>query len=88
MSGTSTARPKYNKTKHPGIFWYDTKTKGRRYVVMHRAPGKPHPGPSKPFSTLRDAKAFQHNLEVQKSTGEYVNPALGRITIAELAAGP
>ncbi|MCP9621772.1 site-specific integrase [Nocardia otitidiscaviarum] len=55
---------------------------------MHRAPGKPHPGPSKPFSTLRDAKAFQHNLEVQKSTGEYVNPALGRITIAELAAGP
>ncbi|MBF6328514.1 tyrosine-type recombinase/integrase [Nocardia transvalensis] len=55
---------------------------------MHRAPGKPHPGPSKPFATLRDAKAFQHNLEVQKLKGEYVNPALGRIPISELAAGP
>ncbi|MBF6213817.1 site-specific integrase [Nocardia puris] len=55
---------------------------------MHRAPGKKNPGPSKPFTTLRDAKAFQHDLEVQKSAGEYVNPALGKVTVAELAAGP
>lgn len=79
---------KYNRTKHPGIFWYDTKTKGRRYVVMYRAPGKVHPGPSKPFSTIRDAKEFQHRLEVQKADGEYLNPALAKVTVAELAAGP
>ena len=37
------------------------------------------------FRTRRDAEVFAHAVEVDKLTGNYVAPALGRVTVADLA---
>lgn len=37
------------------------------------------------FSTKRDAEVFAHAVEVDKLTGNYVAPSLGRVTVADLA---
>ncbi|MBF6545663.1 tyrosine-type recombinase/integrase [Nocardia brasiliensis] len=62
---------------------YNTKT-GRRYMVRYRKPDRT-PTKKRGFRTKRDAQDFANTVEVQKMTGDYVAPSLGRITIAELA---
>jgi integrase len=37
------------------------------------------------FTTKRDAQAYANKIEVDKLTGDYVAPKLGRITVGELA---
>lgn len=37
------------------------------------------------FKTKRDAERWANKVEVDKMTGEYVQPSLGRITVGELA---
>lgn len=62
---------------------YDTKA-GRRYMVRYRTPD--HTTTKKRgFKTKRDAQIFANTVEVNKLTGDYVAPALGRITVDELA---
>lgn len=62
---------------------YDTKA-GRRYMVRYRMPD--HTTTKKRgFKTKRDAQIFANTVEVNKLTGDYVAPALGRITVDELA---
>ncbi|AQA24338.1 phage integrase family protein [Rhodococcus sp. MTM3W5.2] len=58
---------------------------GKRYMVRYRTPEH---GQTKKrgFRTKRDAEAFAATVEVEKLTGSYVAPALGRITVGELGA--
>ncbi|SNS55089.1 AP2-like DNA-binding integrase domain-containing protein [Rhodococcoides kyotonense] len=64
---------------------YGTKT-GRRYRVRYRTPDH-RQTTKRGFKTKRDAEAFANTVEVQKLSGEYVAPALGRVPVAELAPG-
>jgi integrase len=57
---------------------------GKRYRVRYRTPDRKQTD-KRGFRTKRDAEAFAATVEVEKLTGSYVAPALGRITIAELA---
>lgn len=57
---------------------------GRRYTVRYRKPDH-RQTMKRGFKTKRDAEAFAATVEVQKLTGDYIAPALGRITIGELA---
>lgn len=62
---------------------YNTKG-GKRYRVRYRTPDHRQTD-KRGFRTKRDAEAFAATVEVEKLRGEYVAPALGRITIGELA---
>ncbi|GAB3134884.1 site-specific integrase [Tsukamurella serpentis] len=62
---------------------YETKA-GRRYMVRYRTPDRATTK-KRGFTTKRDAQTFASTVEVQKLTGDYVAPALGRITVGELA---
>ncbi|AUS29941.1 site-specific integrase [Rhodococcus qingshengii] len=62
---------------------YETKA-GKRYRVRYRTPDHKQTQ-KRGFKTKRDAEAFSNTVEVQKLTGEYVAPALGRIPVSELA---
>ncbi|MBY4570390.1 site-specific integrase [Gordonia sihwensis] len=62
---------------------YDTQS-GRRYMVRYRKPDHKQTM-KRGFRTKRDAEAFAATVEVQKLTGDYIAPALGRITVDELA---
>ena len=57
---------------------------GRRYVVRYRTPQHTQTK-KRGFKTKRDAEAFAATVEVEKMTGAYVKPSLGRITVGELA---
>jgi len=57
---------------------------GRRYMVRYRKPDHKQTK-KRGFKTKRDAEAFAATVEVQKLSGGYVAPALGRITISELS---
>lgn len=62
---------------------YSTKT-GKRYRVRYRTPA--HKQTTKRgFKTKRDAEAFANTVEVQKLSGEYVAPALGRVPVSDMA---
>ncbi|WP_137725735.1 tyrosine-type recombinase/integrase [Prescottella subtropica] len=62
---------------------YDTKA-GKRYRVRYRTPDRRQTD-KRGFRTKRDADAFAATVEVEKLTGSYVAPALGRVTVSELA---
>lgn len=62
---------------------YDTKA-GRRYMVRYRKPDR-STTMKRGFKTKRDAQVFANTVEVRKLTGDYVAPALGRVTVGELA---
>jgi integrase len=55
------------------------------YRVRYRTPDRGETQ-KRGFKTKRDAEAFAATVEVSKLKGEYVRPALGRSTVAELAA--
>jgi len=55
-----------------------------RYQVRYRKPDRKQTK-KRGFTTKRDAEAFAATVEVQKMQGSYVAPALGRITVEELA---
>ncbi|MGW4331862.1 tyrosine-type recombinase/integrase [Rhodococcus koreensis] len=58
---------------------------GKRYMVRYRTPEH---GQTKKrgFRTKRDAEVYATTVEVEKLTGAYVPPALGRVTVGELGA--
>lgn len=62
---------------------YSTKS-GRRYRVRYRTPDHRQTD-KRGFTTKRDAEVFAATVEVEKLRGEYVAPALGRVTVGELA---
>ncbi|SIS22180.1 site-specific integrase [Williamsia sterculiae] len=57
---------------------------GKRYRVRYRTP-EHRQTDKRGFRTKREAEAFAATVEVEKLRGAYVAPALGRITVAELA---
>ncbi|MCK0091222.1 site-specific integrase [Rhodococcus sp. F64268] len=62
---------------------YETSS-GKRYMVRFRTPDRTQ-SKKRGFKTKREAERFAATVEVEKMRGEYVPPALGRITIGELA---
>lgn len=70
------------KTKYPGIESYDTAA-GTRYRVRYRKPNGKQTD-KRGFTTIRDARLFLSSVSVKKATGEYIDPSLARITVAEL----
>ncbi|GAC50609.1 MULTISPECIES: tyrosine-type recombinase/integrase [Gordonia] len=62
---------------------YTTKS-GKRYRVRYRTPDHRQTD-KRGFRTKRDAEAFAATVELEKLTGSYVAPTLGRITVSELA---
>lgn len=63
---------------------YETPSGATLYMVRYRTPGR---GQTKKrgFKSKRDAERWANKVEVDKMTGEYVQPSLGRITVGELA---
>lgn len=59
---------------------------GKRYRVRYRTPDHRQTD-KRGFRTKRDADLFLATVEVSKATGEYIEPARARTTIAELGAG-
>ena len=57
---------------------------GKRYQVRYRTPDRKQTK-KRGFRTKRDAEAFAATVEVEKLTGSYIPPSLGRITVGELA---
>lgn len=62
---------------------YETKS-GVRYAVRHRTPDH-RTTYRRGFRTKSSAQAWAEDIEVDKRTGTYVAPSLGRITVSELA---
>ena len=62
---------------------YQTSSGKTRYRVRHRTPAGRQTD-KRGFKTKRDAQLYLHNVEVAKSRGEYIAPALGRTTVGEL----
>jgi integrase len=63
---------------------YQTRSGAMFYMVRYRKPDNKQTM-KRGFRTKRDAQMFANNVEVQKMTGEYVAPSLGRVTVGELA---
>lgn len=63
---------------------YQTASGATLYRVRYRAPDRGETQ-KRGFKTKRDAEAFANSVEVDKMTGQYVKPSLGRITVGELA---
>lgn len=61
---------------------YDTKT-GKRYRVRYRKPDGSQTD-KRGFKTQKEAKLYAANVEVKKATGDYIDPTLGKATIATL----
>lgn len=62
---------------------YETTSGATRYRVRYRTPDRRQTD-KRGFKTKRDAEAFAATVEVEKLTGSYVAPALGKITVGEL----
>lgn len=63
---------------------YQTASGATLYRVRYRMPNH-HQTDKRGFKTKRDAEAFAATVEVEKLTGSYIAPALGKITVGELA---
>lgn len=63
---------------------YDTKS-GKRYRVRYRKPNGKQTD-KRGFRRKIDAERFSATVEVQKMTGEYITPSMGRLTVAEMGA--
>lgn len=56
---------------------------GKRYLVRYRTPARKQ-SMKRGFKTKRDAERFLASMEHSKNTGTFVDPAAGRIQIAQL----
>ncbi|MEY8015247.1 tyrosine-type recombinase/integrase [Mycobacterium servetii] len=65
---------------------YQTASGATLYRVRYRAPDRGETQ-KRGFKTKRDAESFANSVEVEKLTGQYVKPSLGRIPVGELAPG-
>lgn len=65
---------------------YRTASGATLYRVRYRTPGRGQTQ-KRGFKTKRDAESWANNVEVDKLTGSYVKPSLGRIPVGELAPG-
>lgn len=63
---------------------YQTKSGGTLYAVRYRKPDR-GTTTKRGFRTKREAQAWAEDVEIDKRTGSYVAPSLGRITVAELS---
>lgn len=61
---------------------YETKA-GTRYLVQYRKPDRKQTK-KRGFKTKRDANLFAASVEVSKARGEYIDPKLGNVTVADL----
>uniref|UniRef100_UPI00403382B3 tyrosine-type recombinase/integrase n=1 Tax=Glutamicibacter sp. AOP38-B1-38 TaxID=3457680 RepID=UPI00403382B3 len=61
---------------------YETKA-GIRYLVQYRKPDRTQTK-KRGFKTKRDAELFKATVEVSKARGEYIDPKLANVTVAEL----
>lgn len=57
---------------------------GKRYRVRYRKPDKSQTD-KRGFKTKREAQLFLASVTVSKATGDYIDPALGRVRVADLA---
>lgn len=64
---------------------YDTAA-GKRYRVRYRKPNGQQTD-KRGFKTKREAEVFAASTTVAKATGEYIDPALGRVTVEQLSLG-
>lgn len=62
---------------------YQTASGETLYRVRYRTPDRGQTQ-KRGFKTKRDAERWANKIEVKKMTGEYVAPALGKITVGEL----
>ncbi|WP_166906164.1 tyrosine-type recombinase/integrase [Mycobacterium sp. DL440] len=62
---------------------YQTSSGATRYRVRYRTPSRQQTD-KRGFKTKRDAEIFAATVEVEKLTGSYVAPALGKVTVGEL----
>lgn len=62
---------------------YQTASGATLYRVRYRTPERCQTD-KRGFKTKRDAEAFANSVEVKKLTGQYVAPALGKVTIGVL----
>jgi integrase len=62
---------------------YETTSGATRYRVRYPTPNRRQTD-KRGFKTKRDAEAFAATVEVEKLTGSYVAPALGKVTVGEL----
>lgn len=56
---------------------------GKRYRVRYRKPDKTQTD-KRGFKTKREAEIFAASVTVSKATGEYIDPALARVTVSQL----
>lgn len=63
---------------------YATKGGDKRWMVRYRKPDRKQTT-RRGFTTKRNAQMFAAEVEVSKARGEYVAPAMGRVTVAEVA---
>lgn len=61
---------------------YETASGATLWRVRYRTPDRRQTD-KRGFKTKRDAEAFAATVEVSKLKGEYVAPALGKITVGE-----
>lgn len=62
---------------------YETSSGATRYRVRYRTPDRRQTD-KRGFKTKRDAEQFANTVEVEKLTGSYVAPSLGKVTVGEL----
>jgi integrase len=63
---------------------YETKSGATLYAVRYRKPDN-RQTMKRGFRNKHAAEQWTHKVEVDKSTGAYIAPSLGRITVSELA---
>jgi integrase len=63
---------------------YETKGGATLYRVRYRTPDNNRSTQKRGFKTKRDAQQWANNVESAKTRGEYIAPAVGKITIGEL----
>lgn len=64
---------------------YQTASGATLYRVRYSTPGRGETQ-KRGFKTKRDAEQWANSVEVDKLTGQYVKPSLGRIPVGELSA--
>lgn len=62
---------------------YQTASGITLYRVRYRTPERGETQ-KRGFKTKRDAEQWANSIEVDKLTGQFIKPSLGRITVAEL----
>lgn len=63
---------------------YRNASGAKLYMVRYRKPDRKQTM-KRGFTTKRDAQEFANTVEVRKLEGDYVAPALGRVTVADIA---